>query len=333
MTVAMAVMTILMGSLASAILVASKSIEPPSSTVDSNRQAAEAANQITEDAAYAINFTERTRKSITFQVPDRDGDNMPETIRYAWSGTSGNPLTYEYNGGSAVTMLEDVRQFDLSYLLTTTGPPPGACCLPDGSCVLIPKTECEATTDTIYEGDGSTCTKCPVESSEQVLISRDWSKAGDIQNYLVKDNAFCSEYFKPMLPANTLWWKITRVQVKIKRNGTHKGILNIGITNADAGNKPVSAAPLASVSFDALTMPTTYYWQECLLTLAKLDTSKGYCLVASTVSTDDPAHVAFDGKGTSMDMAWSIWNGSAWSVPVTNKAMEFYVFGTITTQP
>ena len=63
----------------------------------------------------AIRFTERTATAVTFTVPDRTGDNLPETIRYAWTGAAGDPLIYEYNN-SSVELATGVQNFSLSYL-------------------------------------------------------------------------------------------------------------------------------------------------------------------------------------------------------------------------
>ena len=38
------------------------------------------------DVGMALSFSERSTKAITFTVPDRNGDSLVETIRYAWSG-------------------------------------------------------------------------------------------------------------------------------------------------------------------------------------------------------------------------------------------------------
>src|SRR5579871_1618127 len=45
------------------------------------------------DLFAATAVSEMTANSITFTVPDRNGDGNPETIRYAWSGNAGDPLT------------------------------------------------------------------------------------------------------------------------------------------------------------------------------------------------------------------------------------------------
>ena len=86
--------------------------------------AAEVLDEVMTDIHYALDFSERQPNAVTFTVPDRNGDSLPETIRYAWSGISGDPLTYEQNGGPPATIAEDVQQFNLDYLERTMGPSP-----------------------------------------------------------------------------------------------------------------------------------------------------------------------------------------------------------------
>ncbi len=64
---------------------------------------------------YAQTVTEQTTTAITVTVPDRDSDSNPETIRYAWSATPGDPLTRQYNGGPVANAAEDVHDFSVDY--------------------------------------------------------------------------------------------------------------------------------------------------------------------------------------------------------------------------
>jgi competence protein ComGC len=85
-------------------------------------QGSQVVQMITLDVSLATAITEQTATSITMTVPDRDGDGQPETIRYAWSGVAGDPLTRQYNGGTAATLADNVYQFNLTYLIKTLTP-------------------------------------------------------------------------------------------------------------------------------------------------------------------------------------------------------------------
>ncbi len=84
-------------------------------------RASDVIDEITTDLNLAESFSERTATAVTFTVPDRDNDTQSETIRYSWSGTSGDSIMRAYNGGSEVAVAEDVRYFSLEYILRTIG--------------------------------------------------------------------------------------------------------------------------------------------------------------------------------------------------------------------
>lgn len=89
--------------------------------------------RVSADVELAIAFTERTATAVEFYVPDRTGDGAPELIRYAWSGTTGDPLTHSMNGSTPVAVLEGVAQLSLEYVVANVvgkpefaAPPPPA---------------------------------------------------------------------------------------------------------------------------------------------------------------------------------------------------------------
>ena len=69
--------------------------------------AMEAADRITADVNEAQAVTERTNRSITVRVSDRDGDGTDDEVRYAFDATKGW-LTRELNGGTAEVILRGV---------------------------------------------------------------------------------------------------------------------------------------------------------------------------------------------------------------------------------
>jgi hypothetical protein len=135
MILAMAISTVVIGGLASTLLLASRAVDDSSDPAAETVAAAAAVDQITADLRFALTFTERTPNAVTFTVPDRDGDDAPETIRYSWSGNASAPLLYQYKGGDPVVLVSDVQAFDLTYLTRTVYPPPQACCFGNGACL------------------------------------------------------------------------------------------------------------------------------------------------------------------------------------------------------
>lgn len=106
------VLAILMGGMASAVALASKAIPrtgASASVAQVQASVAEAMEMMDADLACAKTITELTATAITMTVADRGhGAAGDETIRYAWSGVVGTPLTRAYNGGAAQTLVDQV---------------------------------------------------------------------------------------------------------------------------------------------------------------------------------------------------------------------------------
>lgn len=116
LVMATATSTLLLAGMASSVYVASRALDIADGASATSRGTVRALDQITRDVQYATRFTERTSTAMTFTVPDRNGDGLPETIRYAWGGVSGDPLTYELNGVSGGALATNVTHVDFSYL-------------------------------------------------------------------------------------------------------------------------------------------------------------------------------------------------------------------------
>lgn len=118
---AIAILSVLMGAMGSAVFIVTRSIDDGSSNATIINDTATVVDQIAADLKMAISFNEadRTPTSVQFTVPDRDDDGSPETIRYAWSGLSGDPVTREYNGSAPVAVIDHAESFDLDYLVTS----------------------------------------------------------------------------------------------------------------------------------------------------------------------------------------------------------------------
>jgi hypothetical protein len=129
LVVATASSTILVGGLASSLLIASRPLAHDATPAADANRSAMALAQLSADLRHALRFTERTATAITFMVPDRTGDQLPETIRYSWSGTLGDSLMYQFNSDPALAVASDVKQFSLTALnrviaADATPPPP-----------------------------------------------------------------------------------------------------------------------------------------------------------------------------------------------------------------
>ncbi|MEO8494723.1 MAG: hypothetical protein ABI614_06615 [Planctomycetota bacterium] len=116
--VAMTVASLLMAGMMSAIFIAVRSADTNSATALAITGSL-ALEDIAAELRDAVYFKQRTATSVMFTVPDRDGDGDVETIRYSWSGTAGAALLREYNGGTAVAVVDAVHAFSLVYNVQT----------------------------------------------------------------------------------------------------------------------------------------------------------------------------------------------------------------------
>ena len=116
MVLSMAVMTVLLGGIASALVIAGRpgpgTATPASLAVDGYH----AAERLATELYAAQTITARSATSISFTVADRNADSNPETILYSWSGVAGQPLNRQYNGGAPGAVLDNVYQFNLTYV-------------------------------------------------------------------------------------------------------------------------------------------------------------------------------------------------------------------------
>jgi hypothetical protein len=74
---------VLMAALMSCLLIAGHALDEDRIISVSQLRAGETLDQVLVDVQDAMSFSERTANAVTFKVPDRTGDELPETIRYS----------------------------------------------------------------------------------------------------------------------------------------------------------------------------------------------------------------------------------------------------------
>ncbi len=106
---ALAISAIVMSSVPMMISLSSRATPTDGGVQAAAVEAADCFAQLTADLQLARAVTELTANSITMTVPSRDGSGASQTIRYAWSGTKGDPVTIAIDGkeGVLVTAAED----------------------------------------------------------------------------------------------------------------------------------------------------------------------------------------------------------------------------------
>lgn len=142
LVLSMGMMSVLLMGITSAILIASKALPDPKSPVVSQALVTSALDQLNTDLMLATAITEITPTAITVTVADRGhGSSGPETIRWAWSGTAGDPLTRQYNGTGAKTVVPSVSAFALSpeIIPSTLKSPPRVLMVVNSTIIVSPE--------------------------------------------------------------------------------------------------------------------------------------------------------------------------------------------------
>ncbi len=208
LTLGMVVTTLLLGGLASAMVLASRALPENESVLIATLDGSRRVEQLAGELFNADAFTERTATSVQFTVPDRNADNIPETIRYSWSGSPGDSLVREYNGVASTT-IGGVYDFALDYQLKSV----------------------------TAEGDPLPGEVFPA----QTVISLPLDAVSTEQEFLVSTSTWCGMYLSPdpgLLPPDTTRWKIERLFFRAKKTGSPGGVTAVQLRQADVNRLP-----------------------------------------------------------------------------------------------
>ena len=288
---------ILLGGMGSAILIASHALPGRNTTTDAILRAADVVEQISNELHGTETVTQRSATMVEIKVPDRNADAAPETIRYAWSGIVGDPLTRQYNAGTVVNVAEDVQEFQLDYDLKT-----------------------------ISQGGA------PIQNeSSETLLMRQESPSASTSSVAVKSDFWVGEYFLPTLPADTVSWKVTRVKIRaLASDFPLDGVTNVQLRLPASGNVPSTNFIGEALMYESSLMSSFLWYTFSFTSVAGLSPGQGLCLVLKTTSTDGSCRVEYASGGVSLPNAGYLEYGGSWTVN-TDYALQFYVYGTITT--
>ena len=291
MVVTLAITSLIVAGIGSVMMIAGKALPQDAGAARQVADAGRVADRIASELRYAVSFSEWTGSAVTFTVADRDNDAVPETIRYAWSGTPGDPLTRRYNGGNAIVVLDNVRQFTLGYDLRSTS----------------------------EQVEGT-----PVESNELVLAG--YPTANSPADFSINSTNWIGQFFQPALPPNVSSWRVTRVMFLAMARGGQSGQTLVQLRPADASQLPAETV-LEQVPLDEINLsPDFYEWQDIPFAgVSGLSPGDGLCLVLQWVVDKHSAKIQYDTAGS--DRLVTTDGGISW---VNNGAqsMVYYVFGT-----
>lgn len=298
MVISLSMLTVILAGSISLVLIAARAMSNESSNVGADAVAARsAADQIIDDLKTATAITEQTRTAIKMTVPDRDGDGLADTIRYAWSGTTGAPLTRQFNARTAATLATNVNAFSFTYLSKTAGKPP------------------------------------PVEGPSQTLLLH--LASSNTMDTDLSSAKGVAGYFKPTLAAKAVKWKISKIDLQTERDLLSTGTVTVALKYADANKKPTGAT-LQSATVAIVDLLGSSNWTSVTFnTPADLDISQSVCFtVTASVLLGNGGRIRYDNANTDASTVMMITSdsGATWTTPVATQALQARVTGTVTTQ-
>jgi prepilin-type N-terminal cleavage/methylation domain-containing protein len=303
--VSLALVTIIVAACGSMLMLMGKAVANDKSNVGSDATVARSAtDQVIDDLKVATAVTEQAATAVTMSVPDRDGDGQPETIRYAWSGTPGDPLTRAYNSRPIGVVADNVRALNFGFLGKTVGKPPA------------------------------------VEGAEQSVAVHASGVTANLVGYQLTAVKGAAGYVKPDFSAavtatgGPTTWKPTRCRVQLQRTSTSVGTVTVSVRYADGAGKPTGAALCSGTVLLASVLTSTTWVDVAFTSTADVDCTKGVCVVVSYASVSGTGGYVF-ADSVSADAAMSFCatadSGATWT-PTAGSALQLYLWGKATTQ-
>lgn len=201
MLVSLATVAVIAGAIMSTMVVAARALPAAGDRTDRATSARHAIAHLTAEVALASEVASLSATSIEFTHPDVDGDKSPDVIRYEWGGKAGGGLVRTQNGVPS-TLLDGLADFSL--VATTRNAP--------------------------IEAAGS-----PELGAEQLLAKFDDDHTGELSLGPSESQA---QYVIPVLPADATHFAVTRVEMRVRRDGNSPTVLNAAI-HADSNGPAV----------------------------------------------------------------------------------------------
>jgi hypothetical protein len=286
----------LLAGLASVMLIGQQVAYTPTAAMR-RTEAADVVNQIAEELRYATLIIQQTPQILEFVVSDRNSDGTAEKIRYAWSGTAGDPLYKTINSGTAIQLLDGVEAFTITLLQ-----------------------------------DSTTTTLTTTTDSAEVLLSGSASVGANREinasNYLAQQ---INPATFPSIPANAMSWNATRVET-YARDRDAGNTLYVQLRSAADPNDGPTSSVLAQASFTSATLSDNFAWGNVAIFsggVRDLDFHRRYTIVWAGSGAGDAARLTYL-DGASGGVLDSSDGGATWTYTGVRQT-SYRLYGTYTT--
>lgn len=298
---AMAVLAILLLGMAGALGISIRATDRGDDAPARALAAASALDDLAADLADASAITESTPNAITFTVPDRTGDALPDTIRYAWSGTRAGTLSRAFNNKTPVAIASNVDGFGVTFRNRV--------------------------------GDTS------AEGAEQPLFQVNSLLAGlTSQSVSIGDQQWARQHVAPAWDSSVLAWSVTRLRLVATRNGAASGQFVVRILKLPGGNAS-SPVEVLRTRIDEATLPnanSTTFTDIPIVPITGLAPSDklNITIEGTDLAQKDASITYLTGSGLPFNTYFTTSSngGVSWTSPSDNQDMMFELYGTVTTR-
>jgi len=167
------------------------------------------------------------------------------------------------------------------------------------------------------------------ESGETEL--RSYTSSVSLSEFPIQSNQWAAQYFKPALPTNAYCWKVTRVKFQaLSTDSPFDEVTDVQLRPPAGGNLP-SDTVLESVPLQEGDLTGSFAWQELSFSnVSDLSPAEGLCLVIKTSAPGPSCRVQHQSGGAAVLDAQFMEYSASWMASA-DKALPFYVYGTVTT--
>ncbi len=295
--------TVLIGAMAMCITIMMRAKSQDDTLFRSTYELSNAATQIASDIESAVSHVSSSTTHIEFVVPDRNGDGLPEQMRYEWGGATGanaNKILWKYNQEPLSVLFDDVGAFELQK-----------------NTVLAPSS-----------------VPNHLRSDVAVLKSINAFPSGVFREQVVNSNNSIGQYFIPDVPGSGIKWDLGSVRILVRAADANlDGILCIRVTASNTTTKLPIAPILADVKIAESRLGTDYQWLD--IPIAPISWRAQGVPLCITVGygggTGDVARIQFVENGTGMpvnaNLVTSIDGGTTWIASNGARGLRFYTYG------
>jgi hypothetical protein len=260
--------------------------------------------QIARDLETALAISSYSSQHIEFLVADRDGDHLPERLRYAWDPAR-ESILWHYNQAPPEVLAEQISEFELFLQ------PAPALPHPDNH-----------------------------QHSQTVLLhALDAPAQTTIEEWLIGPNQGLAQYFVPWLPDDSSHWDLGSIKIQLRAvTAGHPGQLRIRL-HRSSNFQPANRVGEWFVPVRQLT--PDFQWFELPIgsigELADLSSTEPLCITLTQIGGGTPGVavqvIGQAGSDSPSSRLLSSANGSSWvSVPNT-LGFRFYALGFHASQP